>query len=144
MREIDFRMWDSTTKKYFHDPMNVFECLKQQSFYDKKLGFLAYNHIDGGCVFEQYTGLKDKNRVKIFEGDIVRITNSESQIQKMEATGAVSITPLGPMIENIHWHRIDGYINHQKTGTIYFINIVGTRIIEIIGNIHDNPEMVNP
>ena len=124
MREIDFRMWDSTTKKYFHDPGNVFNCLKQQSLSNKKLGFLAFNHIANGRVFEQYTGLKDRNGKKIFEGDIIKHPDIRRTLV-------------------IEWDKGNGTWSIGRWWAFcefYYGNISD---LEIVGNIHENPEMVN-
>ena len=71
----------------------------------------------------QYTGLTDKNGKKIFEGDIVR--------------GA--------------WETIfqvycdDCYLRFRakdKNGYCQDIDFYGLDMLEIIGNIHDNPELL--
>jgi hypothetical protein len=66
----------------------------------------------------QYTGLKDKNGVKIFEGDIVRINQSFIEIGTVEWEGTAFV--LNEMI-------LDYYYRPH---------------IEVIGNIHDNPELL--
>lgn len=94
----------------------------------------AYIVLDDGDMEEvepstigQYTGLKDKNGVKIFEGDIVTAWS-----QGYQATGEVK-------------QRIDGlwlmYPAYQH-GKLWGLcpNPKGVTTVENIGNIHDNPE----
>lgn len=132
MREIDFRMWDSTTKKYFYDPINVFDCLKHQSLFDKKLGFLAFNHIAGGRVFEQYTGLNDKNGDKIFEGDIVNITARPPGTGEKMNFSAVVRWDCGDC--GFFFETSSDVWPHNKP---WFVTK-----IEVVGNLNEDPGMV--
>ena len=76
----------------------------------------------------QYTGLTDKNGKKIFEGDIVKC------ISNFYAKDMVVI------FEAAEFHLVDcqRYKNYTECcGYRYF----GTLETEVIGNIHDNPEL---
>lgn len=77
----------------------------------------------------QYTGLTDKNGKKIFEGDIVKCISS------FDAKDMVVI------FEAAEFHLVDcqRYKNYTECcGYRHF----GTLETEVIGNIHDNPELV--
>lgn len=74
---------------------------------------------------EQYSGLTDKNGKKIFEGDIV-LYNGEKHIVVFETRGETGY--FGIKIDHI-----------ESWG---FCLSVPAKLMEVIGNINDNPELV--
>jgi hypothetical protein len=70
----------------------------------------------------QYTGLKDKNGKKIFEGDIISIGD--------------------PNIKYIIMWRNDGFCAKQIGASSYIGLTYWASNIEVLGNVIDNPELI--
>ena len=77
----------------------------------------------------QYTGLTDKNGVKIFEGDIVHC------VSKLDSADMVIIFECG----QFRMILAEKYHEYQTNVGYYDINCFAK---EVIGNIHDNPELL--
>lgn len=71
----------------------------------------------------QYTGLTDKNGVKVFEGDILSIENPH---------------PFKPAIEIVEFSKV-----RWTAGVMDLDEILNGWLCTIIGNIHDNPELLS-
>lgn len=125
MREIKFRAWDpkgdNPQSKGLKGVMMCWEYLRQNN----KL----WKYEDKGCYIMQYTGLKDKNGVEIYEGDI---------LEWYATTGKHN----GKIYRNqVYWlnyrYRVKGTKNKKTFHTDLTFNLCWNHKVKIIGNIHE-------
>lgn len=103
----------------------------------------------------RYTGLKDKNGVKIFEGDIVKLFVFRGQIIQICGAFGVSvesaidwdylaseINPVTGYDNSPNFCQNDNFVSLWELMWNYNQEENMCGVIEVIGNIHDNPELV--
>jgi len=113
MREIKFRAWDADSK-----PPRMIE--------GNHIQHLSIVYIERASMpLMQYTGLKDKNGVEVYEGDIFKSENHN---------------PLNFQVEFVEgaWCATSPYVKDYPTEMYHF----SLESIEVISNIHENPELL--
>ncbi|EKM1418868.1 hypothetical protein PT612_002630 [Listeria innocua] len=139
MREIEFRGKRIDNGEWVYGNLMQFEDSATFIFADERKGAstLTYAHFIINNMYAidektigQYTGLKDKNGNKIFEGDIVRNINGEYSY-----IGIVNKDRYTFYIKGVA--PKDNYDFADVSDTV-----TGKSSLIVIGNIHENPELL--
>ena len=134
-REIKFR------GKRLDNGEWVYGCLTR---YSDAMSYITVDLIEGevyevcSATVGQFTGLQDKNDVEIYGGDVVKV-----RIKNEYFTAVVSYSKhrgcyvFGQKHPQICYYSLDDIIEDAK------MRITSSYNIEGIGNIQDNPELLN-
>ena len=101
--------------------------------YDKAKGKMQTYEVDRETV-GQYTGLMDKNGKRIFEGDIVAQNWYDYDEPRDDSFGKVVFCEYDCSFSVMDVNK-DGFMPLGRCGSYHWE-------VEVIGNIHDNPEML--
>ena len=144
MREIEFRIRYRDKSWYYGVPLTKIK--------NDTVGFQSFdgNYYDlfaDATTLGQYTGLKDKNGTKIFEGDIIKLTrtNMYAPTTSFHNQDLVSL-------HRVYWNDDKHCFYHEHFdlerkrvtggGSLNFNDERAKQnIIEVIGNIYNNPEL---
>ena len=126
MRPIKFRAWDKYKKWIVYDFQNTHDGLWSERNSDEINDYYNYSIFhdftdEENFKLMQYTGLKDKNGVEVYEGDIVSYFRKSNSV--------------------IEW-KDGGFIIKRILDGEY--ELIQSRIaeIEVLGNVYENPGLL--
>jgi hypothetical protein len=116
--EIKFRVWVPSINKF----RNFLFVLDLNGICLEEIGY-GETEVNKEAIIQQYTGLVDKNKKEIFEGDIIKFNSGLKYFIDFK---------------NGRWIMTFKDGNSKKINE----NIVKLFQIEIIGNIFENPDLL--
>ena len=126
MREIKFRAWTKKSKRMC-DVLGIDYC-------EEEIWLMPLDNAlarDFRCRLKnvelmQYTGMEDKNRCEIYEGDVVKFISRLDSSKRMGTVG--------------YWAGDAAFLIECEREIFYLFHDALNR--EVIGNIYENPEIL--
>lgn len=137
MREIEFRGKDIETGKWVFGDLHTL-CDKPHIHTEKsKFPYAGKRSFVIPETIGQFTGLLDKNGKKIYEGDIVRHPYVDpifrDLVESKDGDGVTS---------EVVFHDGAFVVKYDENDFIYLDAFTRHGYVEVIGNIHENSELV--
>lgn len=133
-REIKFRAWHKINKEWTSDPIIDGENGKMMAFSMLDAQFVRH-YRDDEMEIMQYTGLKDKNSKEIYEGDIVEYNDFNSLRTGGHAEDKI-------IVGKVTFGCGMWMVEEKNCGHDLYEGLVNDEELEVIGNIYENPELL--
>lgn len=137
MREIKFRVWEVSKKQFIYEWDASYKRLAisftgevYHGGYDDVLANKEY-------IVQQYTGVKDKNGKEVYEGDIVRWGMSHDLKNAFPRLRFVEFCERQLIYKVVEVGDLPSSLDY-----LYEAKQPSTRWCEVIGNIYENPELL--
>lgn len=124
------------------------DVVKSEKYIKKEGRYTLYYTPVKAETLGQYTGMKDKNKKKIFDKDILKFILPDGTIRYFVVKWASEdriLKPLSNFVPDGNPVRINGWCFNWNGNCLYPSVIDGVsdnEIMEIVGNIYDNPELI--
>ncbi|EAL3390890.1 TPA: hypothetical protein SBY47_001819 [Campylobacter coli] len=145
LKDFDFRIWDNIENKYIETPHGLYientehndasNCNRIIANYEQRAFYIDYPFNDRNNEYydneesisiELFTGLYDKKGNKIYEGDIAKIITFS-----YDFVGHVAYDKEEARFKLIDNKYMEDFANYEDWDSI-----------EVIGNIHENKELL--
>jgi uncharacterized phage protein (TIGR01671 family) len=132
MREIKFRAWNSYSKTMLNNVM----------YFDQRDGYVGINVITPTAsritAIMQFTGLHDKNGKEIYEGDVVKVSEpDEDSCMGKEFVYNCEVCFGGGEYRGCFTLKCEEYYRGFA-----LLGYSRNAELEVIGNIYENPELL--
>jgi len=130
MRDIKFRAWNYKINKMFK--------VGDEFATTHDLDCVQYFKEGQSVALLQYTGLKDKNGVEIYEGDLLVVRHSKGDLLLKEKPSKVYFSE-GCFELILPSQNMEMYLHEVAHGD----NVISaSHNCEVVGNIYENPELL--
>ena len=146
-REIKFRAWINADKQIrpviglFYEP-NTMELMDVNVGDNEKIDWRSQSDV----ILMQYTGLKDKNGKEIYEGDIVVTPGYQNPLSGEIEADLCVVEYRGITLCYVEYYANEGESGKRITPVTDYIgyDCDVDEDCEVIGNIYENIELIEP
>lgn len=121
MREIKFRIWDSSVNRFLKNTY-----AGEEPWLDER-GTASLTEYSF-WTYQQFTGLYDKNKNPIYEGDIVDYRYDGMSEYDKERYADLLVSP-------VYW-------DYERWRIKYSAASYAWHLMEVVGNIFENPDLL--
>lgn len=156
MREIKFRALEKHAKRmaevtaFKWQPDHLYHQVYTRAIVNQKMidEWYAYDFggDSNGIILMQYTGLKDKNGIEIYEGDILEFEDTGEEgyeyLEGYDFTNRAAVCYENGRFELENFAGGDGYVLESMSSECHEELMITFNNSKVIGNRFENPELL--